>query len=147
MEKGIVRDSNTWGLAARCLAAQSPAAPAPTTATANGEEVMMKTDCKICKTVHFSSFSFLILFSLLLWQSANAQKRANHSPVIIVKLQNKQTCWNRNYSMKATHIYIQERQKPFRYFCDDPVQETCKQFDFLKQPYLYLSFPIIMTRL
>ena len=39
--------------------------------------------------------------------------------------------------MKATHIYIQERQKPFRYFCDDPVQETCKQFDFLKQPYLY----------
>ena len=32
---------NTCGFDARCLAAQSPAAPAPTTATAKGEELMM----------------------------------------------------------------------------------------------------------
>ena len=66
MEKEIVRDSNTCGLPARCLAAQSPAAPAPTTATANGDEVMMKSHRKICKTVFFLPFLSLFFFSLLL---------------------------------------------------------------------------------
>ena len=45
MEEHNVDD--TCGFEARCLAAQSPAAPAPTTATANGEELMMSLQTEI----------------------------------------------------------------------------------------------------
>lgn len=139
IERGIVRNSSpedelpdAWQH--KVQQHQRPQLPLPTE-----RRSWWKLTARSAKLFIFLPFLSLFFFSLLLWQSANAQKRANHSPVIIVKLQNKQTCWNRNYSMKATHIYIQERQKPFRYFCDDPVQETCKQFDFLNN--LIYIFP------
>ena len=47
---------DTCGFEARCLAAQSPAAPAPTTATAKGEELMVSLQTKICNVCGFKTF-------------------------------------------------------------------------------------------
>ena len=47
---------DTCGFEARCLAAQSPAAPAPTTATTKGEELMVSLQTEICNVCGFKTF-------------------------------------------------------------------------------------------
>ena len=49
----LYKIKNTCGFEARCLAAQSPAAPAPTTATAKGEELMILS---FVKSAMFAKF-------------------------------------------------------------------------------------------
>ena len=87
----------------------------------------------------FSSFAFLILFftpSLTICRPQPCDKRKVTEQANLLEQE--------LFYQSNPHLHP---GKPFRYFCNDPVQQTCKQFDFLKQPYLYLSFPIIMTRL